>query len=143
MQNIARKVMASVREMVPGVFRTRPALPQTHPHRAWKEYDAARRKLEALGFTFLGDVQAVSVVENPATTRPTVLRMFTGDGGMVMGAFYRMALRWTPMGILRRCFGGAGNMLDLITLYPDGTIVETSNATAAAVWTDPGHLQPQ
>jgi hypothetical protein len=140
MQNVARKVMASVREMVPGVFRTRPASPQTHPHTAWKEYDDARRRLEALGFTYLGDAQLVSVVENPAMTWPTVLRLFTGDGGMVTAGFYRMALRWTPMGILGRCFGGAGNMVDLITLYPDGTIVETTNATAAAVWTDPPFL---
>lgn len=140
MQSVARNVMASVQAMVPGVFHTKAASPQTHPHAAWKEYDGVRRKLEALGFTFLGDVQVVSVVENPAMVKPTVLRMFTGDGGMVMAAFYRMALRWTPMGILGRCFGGAGSMLDLITLYPDGTIVETSNATAAAVWTDPPFL---
>ena len=46
MQNIARKVLASVRDMVPGGFHTRDANPQSHPHVAWKEYDGARRRLQ-------------------------------------------------------------------------------------------------
>jgi hypothetical protein len=140
MQNIARKVLTSVRAMVPGRFNTREANPQSHPHVAWKEYDGARRRLETMGFTWVGDVQPTSIPDDSAMTKPNVMRFFIGDGGMVTAAFYRMALRWTPMGIMARFFGGAGNMLDLVTLFPDGTIVETSNAAPAAVWTDPPFL---
>jgi hypothetical protein len=143
MQNVARRVLDSVRRMVPGRFHTRPASPQTHPHVAWAAYDDARRRLEALGFTFMGDVEPVSVATDPRMSRPNVMRLLIGDGGTVTAGFYRMALRWTPVGILARMLGGAGNMLDLITLYPDGTIIETSNAAPASVWSDPPFLQRQ
>lgn len=140
MERIARKVLESVDAMVPGRFDTRAASPITHPHAAWKEYDAVQRRLEALGFRYLGDVEPISMPVDPRMAKPAVMRMLVTDDGTVMAGFYQLVLRWTPTGILARYLGGAGMMLDLITIFPDGTIVETSNAEPAKVWTDPPFL---
>jgi hypothetical protein len=141
MEAVARRVLDSVREMVPGRFHTRAASPITHPHVRWKAYDDVQRRLEALGFRYLGDVEPVSMPLDPRMARPAVMRMLVSGDGTVMAGFYQLALRWTPMGILARYLGGAGGMLDLVTIFPDGTIVETSNAEPAGVWSDPPFLR--
>lgn len=140
MDSLARQVLHSAQAMVPGHFRTRAASVDTHPHIAWSEYDDARRRLEALGFSHMGDVEPTSVPADPRMSLPNVMRLLVGEGGAVTAGFYRMALRWTPMGMLGRLFGGAGGMLDLITIYPDGAILETSNAAPAGVWSSPPFL---
>ncbi|HEX2080930.1 MAG TPA: hypothetical protein VHG08_24720 [Longimicrobium sp.] len=140
MEAIARQVVASARAMVPGRFHARAASPATHPHVDWRAYEDARRRLQALGFRHLGDVHPVSLEGDPRMSRPNVMRIFASEDGTVTAGFYRMALRWTPLGIMARMLGGAGGMTDLITLYPDGTIIETSNAAPARVWQDPPFL---
>lgn len=143
MESVARKVLESVDAMVPGRFDTRAASPITHPHVAWSEYDDVQRRLEALGFRYLGDVEPISMPVDPKMAKPAVMRMLVSEDGTVMAGFYRLVLRWTPMGILARSLGGAGMMLDLITIFPDGTIVETSNAEPASVWSQPPFLHRQ
>lgn len=140
MESVARKVIESVRAMVPGRFDTRAASPITHPHVPWGEYDDARRRLEALGFGYLGDVEPISMPVDPRMAKPAVMRMLVSDDGTVMAGYYQLVLRWTPMGIMARYLGGAGPTLDLITIFPDGTIVETSNAEPANVWSQPPFL---
>lgn len=139
LDRIARTVLDSARAMVPGHFHAQAASPQAYPHIDWKAYDEARRRLEALGFRWLGDVHPASDTES-SMSRANVLRFLASDDGAVTAAFYKMALRWTPMGVLARLYGGAGGMLDLVSIYPDGTMVETSNALPARVWDDPPFL---
>lgn len=140
MHETARRVVASAQAMVPGRFHVRAASPATHPHVDWRAYENARGRLQALGFCDLGDVDPVSLQGDPGMSRPNVMRIFASEDGTVMAGFYKMALRWTPLGITARLLGGGGGMVDLITIYPDGTIIETSNAAPARVWQDPPFL---
>lgn len=141
MEHIARNVLASARAMVPGRFAARPADAATHPHIAWRDYDDARRRLEALGFRYLGDMEPTSLAYDRRTMRANVLRVLAGDGGTTVAEFYRIPLRWTLMGIMGRIYGGSGRFLDLVTLYQDGMVLTTSNVAAASVWTDPPFMR--
>jgi hypothetical protein len=140
MDSIARKVAANVREMAPGRFTARAATPQTYPHIAWRDYDRTRGRLQALGFSYLGDIEPLDLVVDPTMSRSNVMRVMSGDGGSIMAVFYRIPLRWTLRGILGRFFGGSGLFVDLETLFPDGTVLATSTAGNAGVWTPPPFL---
>ena len=136
-QDLARRTAASLRAMAPGVFETRPAGPATHPYVAWRRYDRATAPFAELGFRRLADVEVTSLAVDARMTRPPALRILvSGDGETVVG-IYRLALRWTPIGVLARCFGGSGTMTDLGTLFSDGSVVETSTAAPANAWDVP------
>lgn len=139
LDRIARTVLASAHAVVPGHFHATAVTPAEYPHIDWAAYDEARRRLEAHGFRHLGDIHPTSE-EASSMARPSVLRMLASADGAVTACFYKLALRWTPLGIMARLLGGAGGMLDLVSVYPDGTIVETSSAMAASTWDDPPFL---
>ena len=139
-EQVAQHIAASVRAMVPGVFETRPASPATHPYVAWRRYAAATAPFTALGFRHLADVEVTSLHVDPRMSRPPALRILvSADGDMVVG-IYRLALRWSLTGVLARLSGGAATMTDVMTHFADGTIVETSTAEPANVWTTPPFL---
>lgn len=147
MEAIARKVLNSAKEMVPGRFEVRPATPQTHPHVAWRDYDAAKQTMEGLGFRWVGDVDVVSLPNNDSLSRRNVLRIFVSHDGVIVGGFYRMALRWTFGGIVGRLMGGGRGIVDVSSAFTDGTVLETSSAPLAGRWESPPFLrrefQPQ
>ncbi|HEX9937474.1 MAG TPA: DUF4272 domain-containing protein [Longimicrobium sp.] len=147
MEAVARKILNSAKEMAPGRFEVRPATRQSHPHVAWRDYDVAKRIMEVLGFRWVGDVDVVSVTNNDSISRPTVLRIFVSHDGVIVGGFYRMALRWTFGGILGRLAGGGKGIVDVSSAFTDGTVLETSSAPLVGRWESPPFLrreyQPQ
>ncbi len=136
-ERTARTMLKSVREMVPGHFRTRPATPLTHPRLQWDAYEEAAKQLRENGFRSLGDLEPVSYPVSPSLSHPNAMRFFLSQDGTVVVAFYKMALRWTPFGILGRLLGGAKPNYDFITEFSDGSVVETTTAQLAGMWSQP------
>lgn len=147
MEAVARKVLQSARNMVPGRFEVRPATRQSHPHVAWGDYDHALQVMEGLGFRWLGDVDPLSVSTDSSLSHPNVLRLFVSHDGVMVAGFYRMALRWTIGGILGRLMGGGRGVVDVSSAFTDGTVLETSSAPLVGKWQSPPFLrreyQPQ
>ena len=139
-EDVARKVANSVRAMVPGVFTTRLATPATHRYIAWRRYAAATRPLLTRGFRHLADLEVTSLTVDPGMARPPVMRILLSEDGETVVAVYRLALRWTRAGIIARLSGGSRMLLDVVTHFADGTVVETSTAQQASVWTAPPYL---
>ena len=142
MEEIAIKVLASVKEMVPGRFETAPATEATHPHADWKAYHQVREAASGLGLRHLGDVDVTSVQQDPAIMKRAVLAVFVGSDGTEVIGHYRLALRWTPKGILARFMGGRGDIFDVGTNFGGGhgVLLETTTAEAAAVWDMPDFI---
>ena len=137
--NVAGKLVASVRDMVPGRFVIEPTTPATHPHVQWEAYTRVREIAAGLGLRHLGDVDITSIRHDLSMMRRPVLAIYTNRDGTEVIGHYRLALRWTPMGILARLLGGRGDMFDVGTNFGggDGVTLETTSAAAAGVWNQP------
>lgn len=135
-ESVAPNIAKSLRALACGVFETRPASPASHPYVAWRRYASATRRLAALGFRRLGDVEVTSVAVDARTSRPAVLRLLASEDGEIVVAMYRMSFRWTLAGIRARWSYGTPTMMDFLTHLADGTTVETSTAELASVWND-------
>jgi len=140
MDRIARKLLDTVQEMVSGRFEVRAASRETHPHLSWSDYDDARRRLEQLGYRWLGDVEVLSYHEEPRAMHPPAFRMLVSADGTVAAGFYRVPLRWTRLGIIWRLMRMGAPMLNLSTGFPDGTVVETTTVPLSGKWTTPPFL---
>lgn len=139
MENVAGKILNSVKAMVPGKFTTEPATQATHPHVDWGAYRKVRETAGALGLQHLGDVDPTSVYLDPKIMKRAVLSMYVSDDGTIVVGHYRIALRWTLTGILARFMGGLGDMFDVGTSFGggQGVTIETSTAEASGVWSRP------
>lgn len=147
MESVARKLLESAKRSVPERFELRPANAYSHPHIDWTAYERTRQVMVNLGFRLLGDYEPVGQSGDGKMMRPAVLRMFVSHDAIITAAFYKLALRWTPSGILARIGGGGRGMLDLMTAFTDGTTLETSTAPLVGRWQSPPFLlrefQPQ
>jgi len=139
MEQLAQKILALVKAMVPGRFTTEPATPATHPHADWKAYARVGQLADSLGLQHLGDVDVTSVHQDSSMTKRAVLAVFVNDDGTEIIGHYRMALRWTPTGILARFLGGSGDVFDVGTNFGggQGVLLETTTAQASSVWSMP------
>jgi hypothetical protein len=142
MQRIAPQLAASVKAMVPGRFEVVKATPKTHPQVNWDAYRAARKRIAALGFRHLGDVDPVSVWMDPSMFHRTVLSIYASKDGTEIVAHYRLTPRWTLKGFLSRFMGATRDYFDVGTNFGggDGVSVETTNAALSAVWKSPDFI---
>jgi hypothetical protein len=139
MEKIARSILAQVMAMVPGRFETVLATDRTHPHVDWKAYYAVRERADGLGFGHLGDVDVISVYQDPSLMKRAVLAVFASDDGTNVLGHYRVVLRWTPKGILARFMPVRGDIFDVGTNFGggNGVTIETTTAQPAAAWDVP------
>jgi hypothetical protein len=142
-ENVAKKILTSVKAMVPGRFTVEPATPDTHPHVKWGAYHRVREAALALGLRHLDDVDVTSIHHDPAMMKRAVLAIFVNDEGTEVVGYYRMALRYTLMGVLARLFANPGDVFDVSTNFDggEGVTLQTTNARNIAVWDTPSFIQ--
>ena len=143
MEHVAKKILASVKAMVPGRFTTEPATPDTHPHVKWEAYRAVREAAAALGLRHLDDVDVTSIHHDPGMMKRAVLAMFVNDDGTEVIGHYRISFRWTPMGVLGRLLANPGDIYDVSTNFGggQGVTLQTTNAQNSAMWSSPDFIQ--
>ena len=124
--SLARRLLSLLRDANPGRYETRPATPETHPYANWRAYDRALQLFEQHGFQHVGDLHVESISPMPAAMHPTMVRMFVGCDGAVVGEFSRLALRWTPVGVFGRFSGMARPFVALSSELSDGRIIVTA-----------------
>jgi hypothetical protein len=110
----------------------RPATPESHPTADWSALDRVRAELEDRGFRSVGDVE--QVLSHPVKLRrPPILRYYVArDGSAAAWNFQAQRRRslLTALGVLLRRPALGGNVLGLVTLFEDGTLVATGKTTS-------------
>ena len=154
----ARSVLADMRRNFGTPQFLEPAQASRFPHLDLARYDAYQAATERRGFRMLGDFEQKAVNESPTSLMaPTFLRTCVSEQGDLMVAYYQVKPR---MGrLVRMLLKGLLNLrwiaaprefmkqldmrqcADVETEFDDGTVLQTSNAQAAGLLTQPPFLR--
>ena len=110
--------------------------PQDYPQYQRAYAQQALQIMTQAGFTLLGDYEPLHLRE--AQSQPTLVRLYTGDQGAIVGVSYRMApKRSGKIGFLRAVLGGRRNkpaVIELLTAFGNGQFIVTQNSVDPQVF---------
>ena len=108
------------------------------PHLDAAFYDAAKQALESDGFSWLADVEDMTVTAAGGAMMPAAARVMAGDDGAIIAAIHHARTRATT---------GAGaasyRIADFETPFDDGTFMITSNAALAGALSSPPEVHAE
>ena len=130
----ATNILRNAKILYSGAHEYREVSLDEFPHLDAAHYDAGRQALEADGFTWLADVEDVTVTAAGGAMMPAAMRMMAGDEGAVIAAIYHARAR---------CAEASYRIADFETPLEDGTFMITSNAALAGKLASPPEVHAE
>ena len=130
----ATSILRNARILYSGAHEYREVSLAEFPHLDAAHYVTGRQELEADGFTWLADVEDVTVTAAGGAMLPAAMRVLAGDDGAVVAAIYHARARGA---------GASYRIADFETPLDDGTFLITSNAALAGRLASPPEVHAE
>jgi hypothetical protein len=134
LRRAATNILRNARILYSGAHEYREVSLDEFPHLDAAHYVTGRQELEADGFTWLADVEDVTVTAAGGVMMPAAMRMLAGDEGTVIAALYHARTRGP---------GASYRIADFETPLQDGTFLITSNAAIAGKLASPPEVHAE